>query len=1243
MKRLWVKCIVLIALIAYHINCALGQDTCLTNPPFGLSASNTICADSGYTTVTFVIYGDGTYDVSFPDGNDTSITATAAQTLVSHNFLFDCNNMPGNPDPPTADDHYYNYEGELQVVKTDCVDQQGEVSVGYYNFHVIPNPILGFEPINSDCLSSPFNVQITPDLCSEHLVMSYKWYINGQPVVDSLNKKDLKYEFQQPGTYAVKLEVMDYFNCGVYSYEQNVTITAKPDLKLDVNLDSSDLCSPVITLHPINNSKYVDTYQWSTTSPYVSFSDPTSPTPTITIDNVSPGTYSFKLTGISQDCGTDVESFNITTQEKQQVTVSTPLAGCSESIIDICDYVQFSPIPKSVVWKASDANVTFDDSTKLCPSILSNAPGNYQLTIVGKDVCNNDFSETIPVEVTPTQEVLFYVDDVDTLCESEGSIQLLDSNYISPVDYIQDCWGAGVSMDNGCTFDPAGYPGNNTISFLDSCGNLHEIEIYVQHQNGYNGGNLDVCIGDTIDLSTIQSGEYTGVGVTNNIFDSELAGLGEHIIHYDGTAAFCGSEDDFTIDVIDYPEASFEIDNTSCDPGQLVFEQGIDLHVYNSSSFDTYCYEVIETQEKQCGNDQVIFHFANGGEYTIQQIVGTKSNGEGCQDTTTKTIYIEPPLTPIVYTEVDSSSCDSIQIQFLQDSVISDYAYEWSFSNGYSASTPNPVIVIGKPLEQEQFFANLTVHTYCDELNYLDTISLFPRFQVSIDILNDNNTICSGEMVHFVNTSTNYDSIQFFFDDKNIPYPFVDSLPFYNSSDTVAYYPVRLKGFRAGCPPQDAYDTVVVLPINTQAAFSIDYPNHCSPLTVRLKNSSTVGSNDIVFWGDGSTPQYIESLDTVWHTYYAVNDTLFHLSLVSTQCGQDTMEKSIMVFASPDSVDFDALFLNTQCAGDSVQFLPYGEIEYPNSIVWDFGDSTSSVMKEPIHIYDSSGEYSVVLTVTNPKGCAKSINKTFDIFEYQGVPLELNVPDKICVDDSFNIEVIHSEVNKMIDYGNGIVAYEPTTIPYQDVGEYIFRYFSIDPHGCFQDTSVLVDVLPRFDVYTIPAVDTVVRLGDKVTLDFFTEPSRNLSFIMWEGKQILYPNSKIIHPRPVDDGFYFISVVDENGCRAQDSVYVWVDKGYETNIAIPNVFSPNDDGHNDRFFIMAKPHTVSYIESISIYDRWGELIWKNENCQPNNPDCGWDGSLRGKPLGSGVFVYLAKIRFVDGVSRLFVGDLTLIR
>jgi len=84
-------------------------------------------------------------------------------------------------------------------------------------------------------------------------------------------------------------------------------------------------------------------------------------------------------------------------------------------------------------------------------------------------------------------------------------------------------------------------------------------------------------------------------------------------------------------------------------------------------------------------------------------------------------------------------------------------------------------------------------------------------------------------------------------------------------------------------------------------------------------------------------------------------------------------------------------------------------------------------------------------------------------------------------------------------------------------------------------------------------------------------------------------------------------------------------------IFVPNVFSPNDDGHNDIF----KPRGTEPFEyEMRIYDRWGNLVFESKVI-----DEGWDGTFKGKIMNSGVFVY-----YILGAGEVInKGNVTLLR
>lgn len=115
---------------------------------------------------------------------------------------------------------------------------------------------------------------------------------------------------------------------------------------------------------------------------------------------------------------------------------------------------------------------------------------------------------------------------------------------------------------------------------------------------------------------------------------------------------------------------------------------------------------------------------------------------------------------------------------------------------------------------------------------------------------------------------------------------------------------------------------------------------------------------------------------------------------------------------------------------------------------------------------------------------------------------------------------------------------------------------------------------------------------------------------------------------------YMVTASNSPYCKKRDSVLVQVDFTCG-DFFIPNVFSPNGDGLNDEVNI----HGFCIATfNLRIFNRWGELIF-----QTTDKTLGWDGTFRGKPMDTGVFVYS-----VDGITiekKPFTkkGNITLLR
>ena len=128
---------------------------------------------------------------------------------------------------------------------------------------------------------------------------------------------------------------------------------------------------------------------------------------------------------------------------------------------------------------------------------------------------------------------------------------------------------------------------------------------------------------------------------------------------------------------------------------------------------------------------------------------------------------------------------------------------------------------------------------------------------------------------------------------------------------------------------------------------------------------------------------------------------------------------------------------------------------------------------------------------------------------------------------------------------------------------------------------------------------------------------------------------------------YTLTIVDGGNCVFEESFDI-IGASDDiidcSDIFIPNIFSPNNDGFNDIFSVFFDPSNgVRNVMSLQVYNRWGSLMFEQNDFLPNTTNTGWDGDFNGEPLNFGVYLYITVIRFDDGRTLLLSGDITLVR
>lgn len=196
--------------------------------------------------------------------------------------------------------------------------------------------------------------------------------------------------------------------------------------------------------------------------------------------------------------------------------------------------------------------------------------------------------------------------------------------------------------------------------------------------------------------------------------------------------------------------------------------------------------------------------------------------------------------------------------------------------------------------------------------------------------------------------------------------------------------------------------------------------------------------------------------------------------------------------------------------------------------------------------------------------------------------------------------------------------------------------FTIDP-GLESNLEGYFAALPS-DKYSVTVRDSAgcaSTLNNLWVEDFTDSVTTFESVTLYEGATFQLPDGT----RTGRAGQYPFLYQTTEGC---DSLHIIDIRVLKRNIYVPNVFMPNDDGSNN-YFTVFSDESLEQIQRLSVFDRWGEWIFEKENFLPNDEPSGWDGTFRGRPVNPGVFVWMAKLKFKDGLELSISGNVTVVR
>jgi gliding motility-associated-like protein len=432
---------------------------------------------------------------------------------------------------------------------------------------------------------------------------------------------------------------------------------------------------------------------------------------------------------------------------------------------------------------------------------------------------------------------------------------------------------------------------------------------------------------------------------------------------------------------------------------------------------------------------------------------------------------------------------------------------------------------------------------------------------------------------------------------------------------------------------------------NPLAKITIDDSTVCLGVPINLSDASTAGVSAPITstsWDLNSDGSVDNTNTTFSYTYPTPNRYKITLIVKDQNGCSDTAYQSVLVHRLPIA-DFsvNAGCLNLPSDFTSTTVLGDAPI---SSFDWVFPGPAAQSGNPTSFVFTQGGDQPVSLSVTDNNGCTDSIIKTVFI---NTTALNLTTKDTtICLGSSVGISAqgqfdnISWTPSTWVDNPN---AASVIITPLSSI-RYVVRASS---GACpsFTDTvKITVIKAPEISVTATPQ-EIILGLSSNITSEILGKKDS----IVWSPNTALScrncPNPTAT---PKETTTYTATVYygkDGIVCSNVASVTITVIQSCDgETVYIPNTFSPNADGNNDRFIIRGLG--ITKINHFRVFDRWGKVVFEANNVSSKSDDASWNGGLKndlGKPENPGVFVYEFEVECITGEKIPGKGNITLIR
>ena len=362
---------------------------------------------------------------------------------------------------------------------------------------------------------------------------------------------------------------------------------------------------------------------------------------------------------------------------------------------------------------------------------------------------------------------------------------------------------------------------------------------------------------------------------------------------------------------------------------------------------------------------------------------------------------------------------------------------------------------------------------------------------------------------------------------------------------------------------------------------------------------------------------------------------------LTEQCN-DTSFVTVRVFPK---VDADFRYEYDTCRESSVQFFDTSVTGSEAIIGWDWDIDKEYVSKDKDlqYTFEERGVKMVKLIAVDVNNCKDTITKAVNYF-----PIEQTVgadpthfigcsPQRI---EFTNLsEPLNEDYSILWIFGDGNTSEEPNPVHvYDEPGLYSVVLQLISPEDCVYERKYhnWLKILDKPHANWDYTPKELSNLQKEATLVNGSSNASSFQWLMNESLISLDKDVNIIFP---DTGIFEMKLIaiNENACA--DTSTLMIDVKPLLGVAVPNAFTPDNNGLNDSFRIFGYMEAVQEYR-LSIYNRYGQRVFYSEN-----PEESWNGYVQneGTIAQSGVYIYKLEVKGPRGDTENYEGSLTLIR